>query len=202
MLPVFKTEERIQTRIRSCRRQRRDRGFECHRNRKLSRLLWIVPALAVCAAGFYGLACGRLVVNASSSLKGNAYAMVTWPLVLRPGAIVAVEMPEALRGKFGGQEVYLTKRIAGVAGDPVRRAGNTLCVNDTCVAGQLKGGALVAPLWQDDEVPEGTIAVFGDSPDSLDSRYAVIGPRPVSDAAAAGVEIPFPHWTELAERWK
>ena len=167
-----------------------------------SKLTLILPVLAVTAAGYYGLACGRLVVNATGSLKGNAYAMVTWPLILRPGAIVAVEMPEILEGKFGGHELYLTKRIAGVAGDPVRRSGNSLCINGTCVEGQLKNGALVAPLWQGDAVPDGMIAVFGDSPDSLDSRYAVIGPRPVAEVVAAGFEIPFPHWTDLAERWK
>ncbi|WP_052248835.1 S26 family signal peptidase [Leisingera sp. ANG-Vp] len=167
-----------------------------------SKLLLILPAIVVAAAGYYTLACGRLVVNATSSLKGNAYAMVTWPLILRPGAIVAVEMPEVLKGKLSGHELYLTKRIAGVAGDPVQRLGNSICINDTCVEGQLKDGAPVAPLWDGEVVPEGTIAVFGDSPDSLDSRYAVIGPRPVAEVVAAGFEIPFPHWTEIAERRK
>ncbi|MEX0301033.1 MAG: S26 family signal peptidase [Leisingera sp.] len=163
------------------------------------KLALILPALAVTAAGYYGLAFGRLVVNATGSLQGNAYAMVTWPLILRPGLIAAIELPEVLQGKFGGHELYLTKRIAGVAGDTVQRSGNRLCINGICVEGQLKDGALVAPLWQGDAVPKGMIAVFGDSPDSLDSRYAVIGPRPVAEVIAAGVEIPFPHWSELQE---
>lgn len=175
------------------RRPRQERG----QGRKL---FWIVPALMIVAAGFYGLACGRLVVNATDSLKGNAYAMVTWPRILRRGLIVAMKLPDTLQGKYGDHELYLTKRIAGLPGDPVRRTGNTLCVGETCVKGQLKKGALIAPLWAGDRVPERMIAVFGDSEDSLDSRYAAIGPVPVRDVVAVGIEIPFPHWTELAER--
>ena len=167
-----------------------------------SNLLWIVPSLAFCAVGYYGLAFGRLTLNASDSLQGNAYAMVTWPLDIRPGTIAAIKLPEVLRDKFDGHELYLTKRIVGIAGDPVSVKGNTFCVNDSCVEGQLKDGKLVSPLWQGDVVPDGMIAVFGDSADSLDSRYAVIGPRPVDDVIATGIEIAFPHWTELAERWK
>lgn len=162
-------------------------------------LIWIIPTAITCAVGFYALAFGRLTLNASDSLDGNAYAMVTWPLDLRPGTIAAIKLPEVLRDKFDGHELYLTKRIVGIAGDPVSVNGNTFCVNDTCVEGQLKDGKLVSPLWQGTEVPEGMIAVFGDSEDSLDSRYAVIGPRPVDDVIATGIEIPFPHWTELED---
>lgn len=169
---------------------------------QVSKVFWIAPALAIVTLGFYSLAFGRLVINATQSLKGNAYAMVTWPLILRPGAVVALELPDALRGKFGDHDLYLTKRIVGVAGDRVSRVGNSLCINQSCVEGQLKDGALVSPLWEGGVIPDGMIAVFGDSPDSLDSRYAVIGPRPVADVVAAGVEIPFPHWTDLAERLK
>lgn len=168
----------------------------------LSRLTVIAPALVLCAVGYYGLAFGRLVLNGTASLKGNAYAMVTWPLILRPGVIVATDLPTVLKERFAGHEVYLTKRIVGVAGDPVRRIGTRLCINVTCVDGYLKDGVPVTPLWQGDTVPDGTIALFGDSPDSLDSRYAIIGPRPVHEVVAAGVEIPFPHWSALREMWR
>lgn len=167
-----------------------------------SKLLFLVPAAAVCITGYYGIAFGRLVVNATSSLDGNAYAMVTWPKILRHDSIVSLELPEVLQRKFSSDYLVLTKRIVGLEGDPVSRDGNTICIRETCVEGQLKGGELVAPLWDADRVPAGTVAVFGDSTDSLDSRYAVIGPRPVDEVIAVGFEIPFPHWTQLAERWK
>lgn len=167
-----------------------------------SRLVVILPALLICAMGYYGLAFGRIVLNGTTSLRGNAYAMVTWPLILRPGVIVATALPEVLRDRFGDHGLYLTKRIVGVAGDPVQQTGTTLCIKATCVEGLTKDGQLVTPLWKGDTVPQGMIALFGDSPDSLDSRYAIIGPRPVTDVIAAGIEIPFPHWTELQEWWQ
>ncbi len=166
------------------------------------KILFAVFAVILCLAGYYGLAFGRLVVNATSSLEGNAYAMVTWPKNVRRGGIVALKLPGVLQEKFSSDYLVLTKRVAGLAGDPVHREGNTLCINETCVEGQVKEGALVSPLWDGDVVPAGTVAILGDSPDSLDSRYAVIGPRPVAEVVAVGFEIPFPHWTELAERWK
>ena len=164
-----------------------------------SRKLFIMTGVLIVVLGFYTLSAGRIVLNATNSLRGNAYAMVEWPRIAPRGAIVALELPDALRTKFGNETFYLTKRVIGVAGDAVQSDERGFCVNGRCVQGEMKNGQLVTPLWQGTEVPEGSILVLGDSPDSLDSRYAVIGPRPVSEIVAVGIEIPFPHWSELEE---
>ena len=165
----------------------------------LSRKLFIGFGLILALLGLYVLSAGRIVLNATNSLNGNAYAMVEWPKVAPRGAVVALELPEALRAQFGDEPFYLTKRVAGVAGDPVRSNERELCINARCVTAQVRNGQAVAQIWQGSEVPEGSILVLGDSPDSLDSRYAVIGPRPVSEIVAVGFAIPFPHWSELGE---
>ena len=163
------------------------------------RLLWIAPALIAVTAGFYGLAFGRVVVNATSSLPDNAYLMVTWPQSLSRGAVIAAELPPVLRSALGTRDLYLTKRIVGVAGDPVTRDRNRICINEACVDARIKHGAPILPLWEVDFIPEGAVAVFGDSADSLDSRYDVIGAVPVETIVASGISIPFPHWKQLQE---
>jgi len=166
---------------------------------KRSNLLWIIPALIVVVFGYYVLAFGRLAVNATDSLPENAFAMVTWPKILWRGAVVAVEVPDPIAGQFAGQDVYLTKRLVGLPGDPVTRDGDRICVGEACVKGHRKNGQLVAPLWQASVVPDGSIAIFGESPDSLDSRYDIIGAVPTETIEAVGIAIPFPHWKRLAE---
>ena len=166
---------------------------------KRSKLVWIIPALMFVVFGYYVLAFGRLVINETDSLPDNAFAMVTWPKVLQRGAIVAVEMPEALRQQYPDPHLFLTKRIVGLAGDEVAVEGDQICVAETCVEGNRKDGQLVAPLWTASVVPAGTIAIFGESKDSLDSRYDVIGAIPIETIEAVGFAIPFPHRTELAE---
>ncbi|QEP30430.1 S26 family signal peptidase [Pukyongiella litopenaei] len=156
--------------------------------------------LVVALAGYYLLAFGRLTVNATDSLPDHAYAMVTWPRLPWRGAVVAIDLPEVLAEKLEGDRIYLTKRVAGLAGDPVvQRRDDRLCIATRCVEAQRRDGALLLPLWDAAEVPAGSIAVLGDSPDSLDSRYAVIGAIPHTAIRAVGIAIPFPHWTTLAE---
>ena len=163
------------------------------------RKLFIILGLTFVLTGFYVLYAGRIVLNATNSLEGNAYAMVQWPKVAPRGAIVAMELPEAIASRFNDERLYLTKRIVGLAGDTVERNSHEVCINGQCVAPQMRNGRAIAPLWEGKVVPEGSVFVLGDSVDSLDSRYAVIGPRPVSDIVAVGVKIPFPHWSELSE---
>ncbi|WP_171182386.1 S26 family signal peptidase [Ruegeria sp. HKCCD8929] len=159
--------------------------------------IWPLVLLAMFL--FHVLAFGRVAINFTDSLPSNAFAMVTWPRPLWRGAVVAVYVPDVIADKFGEHEVYLTKRIAGRPGDVVRRDGDQICIGGTCVQGERKNGELVSPLWEADVVPPGTIAVLGDSTDSLDSRYQVIGAIPESDIVAVGFAIPFPHWTSFAE---
>lgn len=163
------------------------------------RLFWITPALALVAAGFYGLAFGRIVLNGTSSMPENAYLMVTWPKHLSRGMVVAAQLPTALKQSLGQQNLYLTKRIVGLPGDPVTHEGSRICIHETCVRAQNRDGRPISPLWQADTVPAGTVAVFGESLDSLDSRYDVIGAIPFDTIIATGFPIPFPHWKTLRE---
>lgn len=166
---------------------------------KRSKYTLITIGLIVVVFGYYVLAFGRLAINATSSMPANAYAMVTWPKSLKRGRVVAAELPEALQEIFEGKDLYLTKRIVGIAGDPIHRNGDQICVFETCVNGQRKDGVLVAPLLKADRVPTGTIVLFGESDDSLDSRYDIIGAIPIENVVAAGFAIPFPHWSKVRE---
>lgn len=164
-----------------------------------SKAKYFVLSLMLLFTGYYFMAAGRIGVNATDSMNANGFVMVTWPKPIWHGAIVATLLPNVLAARFEGKDLLLTKRVVGVSGDPVHSTPMELCVRDVCAKGLEKDGQVVAPIWQGTEVPEGTILVFGESPDSLDSRYAAIGPIPVDHVQAVGVEIPFPHWTKLAE---
>ncbi len=69
------------------------------------------------------------------------------------------------------------KRIAGVPGEEVERRGDVIFVGGREI-GRVKSTdrngkkAVPGPLGV---IPEGSVFVAGDHPDSLDSRYAVIG---------------------------
>ncbi|MEM8970870.1 MAG: S26 family signal peptidase [Pseudomonadota bacterium] len=161
-------------------------------------LFYALSALLV-ITGYYVLAFGRVGVNASESLNANGFVMVTWPKPLWHGAIVSARMPEVLAAKFEANDLFFTKRVVGMPGDPVTIKGNSVCVNANCVTAQMKDGQAVSPVWTASSVPAGHVALFGETHDSLDSRYAVIGSIPISDIEAVGVQVPFPHWKKLAE---
>jgi len=154
----------------------------------------------VCILAFastaYAALFGRLTINGTDSLNANAFAMVSWPKILRRGAIVATELPEALQEGFAG--LAYTKRIVGLPGDRIIRSGDQICIAETCVKAHRNESGLQLPLWSATLVPPGHIAVLGDSPDSFDSRYEAIGAIPKSDVIAVGLPIAFPHWTEVA----
>ena len=159
----------------------------------------VIAAAVFVIPAYYVLAFGRLMVNATDSMNANAFALFTWPRVLSPGLVAAVKMPAVLAEQFPGENLYLAKRIVGVAGDEITHAEGTICVRGECFAPFVKEGEAVAALWTATAVPEGEIAIFGDSAHSLDSRYDIIGGIPVDDVIAVGVPIPFPHWADLQE---
>ena len=152
----------------------------------------------VTAALFFLLAEGTLVLNGSTSLPHSGYLMLRWPQLLARGIYVAFAPPARLAEHFEG--VSFIKRIVGVAGDRVATDGETVCIAGTCRAllPNLRAGGVLATT--EGVIPEGFIAVFGDSPDSLDSRYAVVGLVPTAEVQAAGIPVPMPHWTEV-QRW-
>jgi len=154
--------------------------------------------VGVCGVCFYAATAPRLVLNGTESLPHTGYLMFAYPKPLWRGAYVAVPPPEALAGQFHA-DAMLVKRLVGQGGDEVLSSQTEVCIETTCRDIDLELNAEVfAPLGSG-SIPEGSIAIFGDSADSLDSRYALVGLFEASEVAAVGWPINIPHWTKLAE---
>lgn len=162
---------------------------------------WSVMSLGaiVVVLGFWTVHCFRLGLNGSSSLPENAFLLWTWPKVIRPGVVIAADPPAAVRQRFEG--VVFMKRVVGMPGDVITHsASGAVCVRDECFAPLMEGGRPFAPPLPPGVIPEGAVAAFGESPDSLDSRYALIGLFPVVDVQAVGFGTNLvPHWTVIAK---
>jgi hypothetical protein len=114
------------------------------------------------------------------------------------GAYVALVPPAAFQGVFGdGERLVFIKRLDGVAGDALTHRDGALCLPARCYRPARGTDGAVPALTPPQIIPEGKLAAFGDSPTSLDSRYAAIGLFDRSDILAAGWPIPFWHWTEV-----
>lgn len=153
----------------------------------------------VCAVLFYGATAPRLVLNGTDSLPHTGYFMLAYPKVLWTGAYVAVTPPEALADQFHPDAKFV-KRLVGQGGDRVASSGAEVCIETTFRALDPNLDAQVFRPLASGPIPEGQIAIFGDSADSLDSRYALIGLFDRQEVAAVGWPINIPHWTRLA-RW-
>lgn len=145
-------------------------------------------------SGFYMLSAGRLVLNGTNSLPHSGYFMVSWPILPLRGSYVAFRSPEVVDARF--QSLPFVKRIVGLPGDVITSTDTQVCVASEC-------RTLLPKLTEKglQSLSEGTVradefVVFGDSPDSLDSRYALIGTVARSDILAVGYPVPIPHWTE------
>ncbi|MDG1738684.1 MAG: S26 family signal peptidase [Paracoccaceae bacterium] len=145
--------------------------------------------------GFYTLSAGTLVINGTSSLPHSGYVMLRWPIVPLKGSYIAFRTPVAVDDRF--QNFPFVKRVAGRPGDKITSTDTRVCIADDCrsLLGDLTAKGLRS-------LPSGKIGddqyvVFGDAPDSLDSRYALIGTVAKSDILAVGFPVPIPHWTEL-----
>lgn len=150
----------------------------------------------VVLSGFYVLSAGSLVLNGTSSLPHTGYVMLRWPILPVKGSYIAFRSPEAVDARF--QNFPFVKRIVGLPGDQITTTGSEVCIADEC-------RALLPRLAEQGLQPlsEGIIGadqfvVFGDAPESLDSRYALIGTIAKSDILAVGFPVPIPHWTELS----
>lgn len=166
--------------------------------RTVLRRSFIATGSVIAVVGYWGLANLQLTLNGTTSLPETAYLQWRWPLVLWRGAIVAITPPEVFHGRLNGMSVV--KRLAGMAGDRVDRFGTRVCVADACVMALTEDGKLFAPLLAPGEIPDGKVALFGDAPDSFDSRYASFGLVPVEEIEAVGFALDgFPHWTEVAQ---
>lgn len=161
-----------------------------------SKTFLIGTGLLIVAVGFYALATVRITLNGSSSLPHNGYLMVTWPKVLWHGAYVAIKPPSAFKETFEG--VYFVKEVRGLAGDVIRhRNGNDICVSGECYALLENRADILRDPVSPGEIPQGQFAAFGSAPDSLDSRYSVVGLFLREDIVAVGVPLRIPHWKEI-----
>jgi type IV secretory pathway protease TraF len=96
------------------------------------------------------------------------------------------------------QHFPFIKRVVGLPGDEIRTHGSEVCIKDTCrnLLPKLVDQGL-NPL-PDGPITDDQFVVFGDAPESLDSRYALIGTVAKADILAVGFPVPIPHWTELS----
>jgi len=156
-----------------------------------------VFAIAFGGSALFTLAKADIILNATDSLRSNAFVVYDWPLVLRRGAVIAADMPPVLADDFG-EHAYV-KVIRGLPGDEIVVLDDGVtCVAGYCAPPLIKDGAAWAPAIAPMVIPEGKYAVFGTSENSLDSRYDVIGLIPEETIHAAGFSVPFPQWEVLA----
>ncbi len=114
----------------------------------------------------------RLVETVSPSLEGIRYILMLKSSSFKRGDIVLI------RGHtvpYAGDKP-LAKRILGLPGDVIAREKSALKVGDTLLP-LLKATRKRNPLTplSVTSVPEGTVFVAGDNPNSFDSRYEEFG---------------------------
>lgn len=138
-----------------------------------------------------------IIMNSSHSLEEPAFAVIEHPVFLYRGAIVAANMPDALRDTFG--DYHYVKRIGGMPGDIITyNKDGTPCINDVCY--QVADNALSLPTIAPGVIPADYYALVGTAPDSLDSRYATIGLIAEDDLVGRGWALPFmSDWRGLSE---
>lgn len=149
--------------------------------------------------GLFVLANGSLVLNGTHSLPHNGYLMLRWPILPLRGSYVAFTAPKAVAADFRGFD--FVKRVEGIPGDEVTVSitgtGSKVCVRDACrmlLSDLLDKGIGPTPAGR---LGPDEYLVFGDAPNSLDSRYAVIGPIHRADIHAVGLPVPIPNWKEI-----
>ncbi|MEO1563948.1 MAG: S26 family signal peptidase [Pseudomonadota bacterium] len=151
---------------------------------------------------FFGVGCivvfdqFDIIMNASQSLDEPAFVLFEHPVFLRRGAVVAAAMPDVLHEQFG--DYLFVKRIGGLPGDEITLdTDGSPCVNGQCYPLWLKDDEPVAARIEPGIIPDGHYAVFGNSPDSLDSRYSVVGLIAEDQLVGRGWPLPLmPDWRE------
>ncbi len=142
----------------------------------------------------------RLVWNASASAPIGLYAVRPGSAALR-GEMVIARTPIAVRDlaarrRYIPANVPLVKRVAGVAGDSVCAAGDTITIDGRAVTTRLATDRLGRPLpwWHGCRLlGEGALfLLIAETPDSFDGRY--FGPT----AAGEVVGKATPLWVTLA----
>jgi len=155
-------------------------------------------ALCCVSVSYAVLGLGSVVMNGTASLPHNGYFMLRLSNLHPKGSYVAFEAPSIVAQEF--KSLSFVKRVVGIEGDEVTVDGGEVCVDGQCreLLDDLavKGfSALEAGI-----IPEGRIAVFGDAPNSLDSRYAAVGLIAEDKIQAVGLPIPVPNW-KVVRSW-
>lgn len=128
--------------------------------------------------GFHGFTAARahwdFGINETVSLPNWAFITDKTDKNVGPGDLVTFVSPPT---PFYPAGKVFVKRVLGVEGDHVRRDGQTFYVNDRRVgdAKPRNGEGVALTAGPVGTIPKGRIFVAGDHPDSLDSRYAMIG---------------------------
>ena len=163
----------------------------------LARWSFVIAGALFAVFGYWGLYNLRLTINASHSLPQHAFIQWAWPQVLWKGAIMSVTPPQVFAAQFQG--LYFTKEVVGLPGDAItHNAAGEVCVSERCYPLWLKDGKPFSAAIAPGVIPEGMVAAFGQSADSLDSRYGIVGLFPQSQIAAVGFGTDLvPHWKEL-----
>ena len=140
-----------------------------------------------------------LVFNATDSLRGHGFLAFKFPKPLIRGSVVVAPPPARYADKFEG--LVFTKRLIGKPGDMITHEPGAVCITGHCFElAKRDGQSFGAPL-EAGQIPPGFVALFGDTPSSLDSRYQAVGLFAISDIIAVGFAIPgFPHWSSLPAR--
>lgn len=158
---------------------------------------FIVAGSLFVATGFWALSTVRVNLNGSSSLPFNAFVMWGWPKLVWHGAMIAAYPPPAYSEAFKG--FYFTKEVKGLPGDIVRHDDDgRVCINSDCFTLATPNGKQFGSPLPEGPIPNGMVAAFGTSPDSLDSRYAEVGLFSLDRIVAVGVGTDLiPHWKDI-----
>ena len=140
-----------------------------------------------------------IIMNASQSLDEPSFVMLDAPIFLSHGVVVSATMPEVLQANYG--QFQYVKRIGGVPGDEITLDANgNPCINDVCYPLWMKDDAPFAPVITPGIIPPNHYALFGTSPDSLDSRYSMIGLIPEETLQGRGWPLPImADWREVSQ---
>jgi len=139
---------------------------------------WVLASASLIALLGAGLAALpndlRVGLNATDSLPGLVYVVRAGALPATRGEAVAFRPPE---NRFYPERMVFVKKVLGLPGDVVSRAGQDFFINGEYVATakrRARSGEALSP-GPAGVIPAGAYFVWTPHPDSYDSRYEDIG---------------------------
>jgi len=134
----------------------------------------LVTALPIWVAGQFV----SIGFNATESLPAKVFLVLKWDRQVQPGDLLAFEWTGSKPYPPGLQFV---KVVGGVGGDTVTREGRTYAVNGRVIGEAREYGSrgpmagVPLELGPTGPIPQGHYFVHTPHPQSLDSRYALLG---------------------------